>query len=89
VDGTPTELILAEGLTSRPGQKQPMLILRRRASQTRFLTVLEPIRAEQPLEAVRVGKSGSGSGRTVFLQSPQGVREVAIPGIVSDRNFRT
>jgi hypothetical protein len=80
LDNTPIELILADGLTKQPGETQPMLILRRRALQARFLTVLEPIRAGEPLQDVRLSNRAESSGPTVILRSSTGVREIALPG---------
>ena len=79
LDNTPTELILADGLTKQPGQTQPMLVLRCRAPQTRFLTVLEPVRAAEPLQEVRLSHRGAGSLPMVILQSSNGRRELALP----------
>jgi len=80
LNNTPIELILADGLTKQPGETQPMLILRRRALQARFLTVLEPIRAGEPLQDVRLSNRAESSGPTVILRSSTGVREIALPG---------
>jgi len=80
LDNTPIELILDDGLTKQPGETQPMLILRRRALQVRFLTVLEPIRAGEPLQEVRLSDRAGGAGPMVILRSATGVREIDLPG---------
>jgi len=51
--GEPTEVVIAEGLTNLPDRKMLMLVLRRRASRTRYLAVLEPVKANDPIVAVR------------------------------------
>jgi len=79
LDHAPTEVIVADGLTNKPERKQPMLILRRRASQTRFVTVLEPVRAEEPLQNVHLTTSKAGSGPALILRSSKGAREIALP----------
>lgn len=79
LDETPTEIILGDGLTKQPGEKLPMLILRRRTEQTRFLTVLEPIRSGKPLENVQVSNSGVGSVQMLILKSASGTREFRVP----------
>jgi len=80
LDHAPTEIIVADGLTNKPEQKQPMLILRRRASQTRFVTVLEPVRAEEPLQNVHLTAPQAGSGPALILRSSKGAREIALSG---------
>ena len=77
LDNTPTELIIADGLTKQPGETQPMLILRRRASQPRFLTLLEPIRPAEPLQEARL--SSGARDPVVMLRSATSVREVVVP----------
>lgn len=57
----PTEIIVGEGLTNSPEQKMPMLILRRKAAATRFVSVFEPVKAGAEVRSVRLE-----SGRVVI-----------------------
>lgn len=63
-----TEVIVAEGLTNSPDRKMTMLILRRKAAQTRFAAVFEPVSPEETVRAVRIEKAG------VVIESTRGVR---------------
>ena len=47
------EVILAEGPTNSPMERKPVLILRQRGPEARFLTVFEPI---DPQKHVDIGK---------------------------------
>jgi hypothetical protein len=40
-----TEIIIADGLTNSPDRKMTMLVLRRKAAHTQFITVLDPVSA--------------------------------------------
>jgi hypothetical protein len=53
-DGAPVEAILADGLTNAPGDKMPMLVLRRTGPSATFMTVIEPVDAAKPLSAVSI-----------------------------------
>jgi hypothetical protein len=48
----------------------PMLVLRRKASDTRFVTVLEPVRAGDAIRAVKV------EGADLVIESARGARRV-------------
>ena len=63
-----TEVVIADGLTNKPDRKMTMLILRRKASAARFVTVLEPLSAGNAIRAVRTDRDAviidrSGSAR--------------------------
>lgn len=70
VDGSSTEMIVAEGPTNSPKEMLPMLILRRAAAQSRFVTVLEPMKQAQLLRDVRIEKDGDGNRVQLILQWP-------------------
>jgi len=53
-DAKPLELILAEGLTSSPAITIPMLILRSAGVSVRYLVVLEPLKGENSITAIKV-----------------------------------
>jgi hypothetical protein len=59
-DESPTEVIVAEGPTNSPKETRPMLILRRTAAATRFVTVLGPVNQAQSLRGVRTEKDPDG-----------------------------
>jgi hypothetical protein len=65
-----TEVILADGLTNSPDRKMTILILRRRATVARFLTVLEPVNPGDPIRSVGVENGG------VRIESGRGSRVV-------------
>lgn len=67
-----TEVIVAEGLTNSPDRKMAMLVLRRKAARTRFLTVLEPVKPDAPLRAVRM------EGSDVVMEFAEGARRVRV-----------
>ena len=67
-----TEVIIGDGPTNRMDRKMTMLILRRKAAATRFLTVLEPVNATDRVRAVRVEKGG------VVIESAKGTRRAPI-----------
>jgi hypothetical protein len=67
-----TEVIVAESLTNSPERKMAMLVLRRKAVQTRFLAVFEPAKAGEAVRAVRM-ENGS-----VVIELASGIRRVAI-----------
>ena len=45
----PLEIILADGPTNSPKERKPVLILRRRGPEARFVTLFEPVDPENPL----------------------------------------
>jgi hypothetical protein len=47
--GGSQDIILAEGPTNSPKERKPVLILRRRGPEARFLAVFEPVDPEHPL----------------------------------------
>jgi hypothetical protein len=51
-----TDVIIGVGPTNRPDRKMTMLILRRKAVETRFLTVLEPVNTADAVRSVRLEK---------------------------------
>lgn len=56
---TPSDVIVAEGLTNTPEAKMPMLVLRRKAARARFVTVFDrEIRRPNPWSAPRAGRRG-------------------------------
>ncbi len=71
-DGGATEVIIADGLTNSPDRKMAMVVLRRKAAQTRFLTVLEPVKAGDPVRAVRM------EGGQVVIELASGTRRVPL-----------
>jgi len=50
----PMTILVADGLTNSPNATMPMLVLRRTGVAARFVTVMEPIEAADPVRAVRV-----------------------------------
>ena len=79
LDGTPTELMLAEGPTNRPDARLPMLILRRTATRARFVTVLEPVEQVESLRAVRVETGADGIVMSLALEWSDGSDRVLLP----------
>jgi hypothetical protein len=71
-DETPVEVIVAEGLTKAPDVKMPMLLLRRTGADARFVTVIEPVDARNPLRAVRFEGGG------LVLERPTGSERVPV-----------
>ena len=55
-DAKPLELILADGLTSSPSITMPMLILRSTGQSARYLVILEPMKGDNSITAVKVDK---------------------------------
>ncbi len=49
-----TEIILADGLTNSPNAKMPMIVLRCMGESAKFVTVIEPVDANNALRAVRI-----------------------------------
>jgi hypothetical protein len=78
LDATPTEAILADGLTNQPDKTMPMLVLRRRSPATRFLTLLEPVKGDDPVRSVRIEPGDGGTSSTLILERRSG-RQAAIP----------
>ena len=75
---TPTEAILAEGLTNSPEVKMPMLVLRRNAPGARFLTVIEPVNAGDELRGVKLEKTPAGEPAALVLEGSGPVRRVPL-----------
>ncbi|MEK7408656.1 MAG: heparinase II/III family protein [Acidobacteriota bacterium] len=75
---TPAEVVLAEGLTNSPDVKMPMLVVRRKAPRSRFVTVFEPVRADNPLRGIRVEAAADGEPAALLLESAQPVRRVPL-----------
>jgi hypothetical protein len=71
-DAAPTEVIVADGLTNVPDATMPILLLRRRATSTTFVTVLDPREVADPLRAVRYEP-----GR-VMLERSSGTEQVPL-----------
>jgi hypothetical protein len=67
-----TDVIVADGLTSSPDRKMAMVVLRRKAAQARFLTVLEPVKPEDPIRAV------SFDDHYLVIEGSSGTRRTAI-----------
>lgn len=65
-----TEVILGDGLTNSPDRKMPVLVLRRKASQTRFVTILEPVNDQEAIRVVRV------EGADIVIESARGTRRL-------------
>jgi Heparinase II/III-like protein/Alginate lyase len=65
-----TEVIVGDGLTNSPDRKMPMLVLRRKASRTRFAIVLEPVSAQNAIRAVRT------EGDDIVIESTGGTRRL-------------
>ncbi|HUT90850.1 MAG TPA: heparinase II/III family protein [Thermoguttaceae bacterium] len=83
-DESPTEVMVAEGPTNTPDEKMPMLILRRTAAHTRFVTVLEPVKQGELLRAVRSEKGEDGEGSRLVLQWSTGTDRVLLRSSGSD-----
>jgi hypothetical protein len=77
LDATPTEAILADGLTNQPDQTMPMLVLRRRSAATRFLTLLEPVKSDDPVQSVRLQPETAPKHRTLIVDRKSGARAAA------------
>ncbi len=67
-----TEVIFGDGLTNSPDRKMTTLVLRRKAPQTQFVTVLEPVNADNAIRAVRTEKA------EVVIESARGTRRVPL-----------
>ena len=78
LDGTPTEIILGDGLTNDPALRMPMVILRRKGATVRYLTVIEPVDARDPLKDISVESAGVGKWPTLVLQTASGKQRVAL-----------
>jgi hypothetical protein len=52
--GGPLEIILADGPTNSPKERKPVLILRRRGPEARFVTLFEPVDPENPLSEMNL-----------------------------------
>jgi hypothetical protein len=61
-----TEVIVGDGLTNSPDRKMPMLLLRRKAPGTRFVTVFEPVSGRDTIRAVRL------EGGDIVIESARG-----------------
>jgi hypothetical protein len=77
-DGTPTEVIIGEGLTHSPNAKMPMLILRRKAAHARFVTVIEPVESNDPIRGARLEKNTGGDADLLILERSSGVQQVSL-----------
>jgi Heparinase II/III-like protein/Alginate lyase len=65
-----TEIVVGQGLTNLPTGKMTVLVLRRDTSETRYLTVLEPVSSDGGIKSVRVEKSG------IVIDSAHGIQRV-------------
>jgi hypothetical protein len=77
--GAATEILLAEGPTNSPTARSPIVILRRRATQTRFMTVLEPDQNGNALRSARIEKAAEKEAGTLLLDWPTGAERVVLP----------
>jgi hypothetical protein len=75
-DRTPAEVILADGLTNSPDRTIPMLVLRRNAVQSRFLTFVEPVNRDAPLRAVHLAPASGDHPSYLILQDAEGNQRV-------------
>lgn len=66
-----TEIIVGDGLTNSPDRRMPMVVLRRKASHTRFVTVLEPVSAQDNILGVRT------EGAHIVIESARGTRRLS------------
>ncbi len=71
--GGDTEVILADGLSNSPDRRVPMVVVRRRAAATRYVTVIEPVDPTRPLTGVRL------DGDAVVLERAGGDERVPLP----------
>ncbi len=78
LDGAPTEVIVADGLTTSPTAKGPMVILRRKGIAARYLTVIEPVDNKMPLTAVSTENAGPGKWPTLILTTAAGRQRVPL-----------
>jgi len=78
-DKMPTEVIVAEGLTDAPDRTMPMLVVRRKATRARFITVIEPVIADSPLRAVRWQQAAGQESTVLVLEGNTGSQRVTIP----------
>ena len=65
VDGAPVEVIVASGLTNSSDVRMPMLVLRQRGAEAKFITVIEPVDPAHPVRAVRLER-----GEPVIQRAP-------------------
>jgi hypothetical protein len=75
---TPTEVILGEGLTNRPNERMPMLILRRKAAHARFVTAIEAVESRDPLRGVRLEENANGEAGGLILERSSGEQRVSL-----------
>jgi hypothetical protein len=68
----PTEFIVAQGPTKSPDHLMPMLILRRNARETKFVTVFEPVDPKNEIRSVRRGPDG------LDIETPSGTRRAKL-----------
>jgi hypothetical protein len=73
VGSEPTEIIVGDGLTNAPDRRMPMVVLRRKGSETRFVTVFEPVNAKEAIRGVRA------EGANLVIESARGARRLALP----------
>jgi hypothetical protein len=77
-DGTPTNLIIGEGLTNSPDVKMAMLILRRKAGHARFVAVIEPVEPNDTIRGVRIEKNTRGSADILVFERSSGAQRVPL-----------
>jgi hypothetical protein len=71
-DGTPVSVILGDGLTNSPTRKMPTLIVRRNSARARFLSVIEPVKAEDPISSVKLEKDTAGEPAALIVERSAG-----------------
>lgn len=77
-DGAPASVILCDGLTNSPTRKMPTLIVRRNAARARFLSVIEPVKAEDPISGVKLEKDSAGEPAALIVERPTGSSRVPL-----------
>ena len=77
-DSAPADLMICEGPTNSPVAKMAMLVLRRKATRARFVTVIEPVQPHDPIRGARIEKNTSGNADSLVLERSSGVRRVSL-----------
>jgi hypothetical protein len=77
-DSAPAELIICEGPTNSPVAKMAMLVLRRKATRARFVTVIEPVQPHDPIRGARIEKNTPSNADSLVLERSSGVRRVSL-----------
>lgn len=67
-----TEIVVGQGLTNLPNREMTVLVLRRHTSETRYLTVVEPVSHDGGIRSVRLEKF------EIVMDSAHGIQRVPV-----------